>query len=201
MHLNLWHVLGAMILAFLVGGLVCRGDRAGEAAQRTADSLAVLVDSARAQDQRRAVAAQAASQRLARLSAENARLARRGAAGQAAVDSLRALVLDTASVVLRPVYDSTVIAFQGLVQIREAERDSARTESALWQRSASAADSSARRWEGLAQAYQVQLGAALKRSRWGCVGGAMVGLGYGFIGDRPGVGTLAGLGVTCGKRL
>lgn len=201
MQLKPWHLLIALVGAFLIGGLVCRGDRGGEAAERRADSLAVVMDSARAQDARRIAASRADSQRLARMARENQRLASIGAQTQRRADSLAGLVLDTASVVPRPIYEATVQEYQGLVLVREAERDSARVEATIWQRSALAAASSARRWEGLAQAYRVQLTQALKRSKWGCYGGVGTSLGYGFIGDRPGVGTVAGLSVTCGKRL
>jgi hypothetical protein len=193
--------VGLALLAFLVGGLVCRGDRGSEAAQRTADSLQVLADSFADIDAHRAIAMRADSQRLARLAVENQRLAVRGATSQRRADSLGGLVLDTASVVPRPIYDATVQEYRGLVQVREVERDSARAEAGIWKVQAFAADSSARRWEGLAQAYRVQLQQALKRSKWGCYGGIGASLGYGFVGDRPGVGTVAGLGVTCGKRL
>jgi len=194
-------IVGLALVAFLVGGLVCRGDKGGEAAQRRADSLAVVMDSARAQDVLRLAARRADSQRLASMNRENQRLASAGQAAQHRADSLAGLVLDTASVVARPLYDATVQEFRGLVQVREAERDSARAESALWQRSAFAADSSRQRWAALAVGYRTQLEQALKRSKWGCYGGIGASLGYGFVGDRAGVGTVAGLSVTCGKRL
>lgn len=193
--------IGLALVAFLVGGLVCRGDRGGEAAQRRADSLAVVMDSARAQDVQRLLTIRADSQRLARMAREFQRLAVAGVSAQRRADSLAGIVLDTASVVPRPLYDATVQEYRGLVLVREAERDSAKAEAVLWQRTASAADSSRQRWEALAVAYRVQLQQALKRSKWGCYGGIGASLGYGFVGDRAGVGTVAGLSVTCGKRL
>jgi hypothetical protein len=193
--------LGLAALAFLIGGLVCRGDRSGEAAQRTADSLQVVADSLLEIDYRRGLAVRADSQRLGRIMAENRRLAAQGTAVTQRADSLAGLVVDTASVVPRPLYDATVQTYRGLVQVREAERDTARAEASLWQAHAVAADSSVLRWQGLAQAYRVQLAQALKRAKWACVGGVSGSLGYGFVGDRPGVGTVAGVGVTCGKRL
>jgi hypothetical protein len=192
---------GIALVAFLVGGLVCRGDRSGDAAQRTADSLQVLADSFAEIDYRRGIAIQADSQRLVRIVVENRRLAVQGHASERRADSLAGLVLDTASVVARSVYDATVETYRGLVQTREAERDTARAEAGLWKARAVASDSSVRRWTALATAYRVQLAQALKRSRWGCVGGISGTVGYGYVGDRAGVGTVAGIGVTCGKRL
>jgi hypothetical protein len=197
----MWYIVLGLITAFVIGGLVCRGDRSGEAAQRTADSLQVVADSFAEIDYRRGLGILADSQRLSRIVAENRRLANAGVASERRADSLASLVVDTASSVPRPLYDVTVQTYRGLVQVREAERDTARAEAVLWKAQAFAADSSAKRWQSLASAYRVQLAQALKRSKWGCYGGIGGTLGYGFIGDRPGVGTVAGLSVTCGKRL
>jgi len=188
-------------MAFLFGGLVCRGDRGGEAAQRSFDSLQVVTDSTIALDAWRIQRLQQDSQRLAQQARENRRLSIAGAASERRADSLAGLVVDTASVVPRPLYDATVQTYRGLVQVREAERDTARAEVVIWKAHAFAADSSASRWRDLSTAYRVQLAQALKRSKWGCYGGIGGTLGYGFIGDRGGVGTVAGLSVTCGKRL
>jgi len=194
-------VLGIGLAAFLVGGLVCRGDRGGEAAQRSFDSLQVVTDSAIADDAWRIQRLQQDSQRLAQQARENRRLAIAGAVSERRADSLASLVVDTASTVPRPLYDATLQTYRGLVQVREAERDTARAEVVIWKAQAFAADSSASRWRDLSTGYRVQLGQALKRAKWACVGGVSASLGYGFIGDRGGVGTVAGVGVTCGRRL
>ena len=199
--MKLWYVGILTLGAFLIGGLVCRGDRSGEAAQRTADSLAVALKAAQAADAKRAGLVRADSQRLALMARVTMQLTQHGRATERRLDSLQRLVIDTATVVPRALHDSLVSGWRDLLGVREAERDSARSEVVIWQRQALAADSSAQRWQILATAYRVQLGAALKRSKWGCYGGVGASLGYGFVGDRPGVGTVAGLSVTCGKRL
>lgn len=195
------YIMGVAGLAFVVGALVCRGDRTGEAAQRSADSLAGVVDSLTVRDRQRDADSIKAHRRLALIAEQNRLLVIKGHRGQHTVDSLKSLVVGTASVVPRPLYDSTIVAYQGLVQTREAERDSAEAKAIIWQRLYAGADSSRNAWRAIAVSAQSQLGAALKRAKWGCVLGAGASLGYGFVGDRPGVGTVAGVTVSCGKRV
>jgi hypothetical protein len=201
MLLKPWHLLVALVGAFLVGGFVCRGDRSGEAAQLRADSLEAVADSLTVRDQMREADSIKAARRLALIAEQNRVLVGRGQRAERRGDSLARLVIDTASVVPRPVYDATVENFRSLMQIREAERDSAEAKAAIWQRLYAGADSSRNAWRGIAVSAQNQLGTALKRAKWGCYGGLTGSLGYGFVGDRPGVGTVAGLGITCGRRV
>jgi hypothetical protein len=201
MQLRFWHIGIALIAAFLIGGLVCRGDRNGGVAQQRADSLRVVTDSLEDRDARRGYDSLAAARQLAHIAAQNRQLAAQGLAGRRQLDSLKSLLPDSAAIVPRPLYDATVLTYQALVRVREAERDSSEATATIWQRLYIGADSSAKAWRSIALSAQMQLGTALKRSRWGCYGGLTGSLGYGFVGDRPGVGTVAGLGVTCGKRL
>lgn len=201
MKLSLWQFGIACVVAFVVGGIVCRGDSSGDALQRSADSLAIITDSLWVLDTKRQQDSAAAAKRIAGIEAGRRVLVLKAARQEQALDSLGRLVLDTASVVPRPVYDSTLTTYRSLVQTREAERDSAVQTALLWRGLYVSADSSAKAWRNVATVAQQQLGIALKQRKWGCYGGVGASLGYGFIGDRSGVGTVAGLSVTCGKRL
>ena len=188
--------------AFLVGGLVCRGDRSGEAAQRTADSLAVIVDSLEARDGARAMADQAADDTIARLRAANRQLGQRVASTAAYGDSLtRALRVWADSMVPKRLVLAFIDSTQATIQLQARQIAGLERASGIADRQRQSADSAAAAWRQVALRLQGHLTAALRRSKWGCYGGAGASLGYGSIGDRAGVGTVAGVGITCGKRL
>jgi hypothetical protein len=187
-----------LVAGFLIGGLVCRGDSSG--AEQRADSLRSVADSLIAQDAQRSRDSAMAMVRIQGLERSNRALELVAGVVNRRVDSLRALVVRDSAVPF-VLHASIVAGLDSVVELRTAQRDSTEVKYQQVNNLYRSADSASNRWRGLYQSTQRQLDAALKRNRWGCVGGVGGTVGYGFVGDRPGLGTVAGVGVTCGKLL
>lgn len=187
-----------LVAGFVIGGLMCRGN--SSAAEMRADSLRTVADSLIARDAQRSRDSAAATARVANLERNNHALELAALVTRRRVDSLRALVV-TDSAVPFPLHQRIVAGLDSVIESRTAQRDSNEAKYRVARLLYFAADSASNEWRDLYQSTQRQLDAALKRNRWGCVGGVSATAGYGFVGDRPGVGTVAGVGVTCGKRL
>jgi hypothetical protein len=187
-----------LVAGFLIGGLVCRGDSSG--AEQRADSLRTIADSLLAQDAQRSRDSAMAAVRILQLERNNRTLEAVALVVSRRVDSLRALVVRDSAVPFL-LHESIVAGLDSIVELRTAQRDSNEAKYQQVNNLYRSADSASNRWRGLYQSTQRQLDAALKRYRWGCVGGVSATAGYGFVGDRAGAGTVAGVGVTCGKRL
>jgi|SRR6266850_4191249 len=188
------YILILVIAAFVIGGLLCRPDRSGEAAQHRADSLATVVDSLKQFDERRAADSAAAADTTLRLKTALVIAARHGAATQRSEDLLRA-TLDAVADTMVPkrLVQELVDTLDSMIHIREAQRDTALRLFAISERQRVQSDSAAREWRLAAARLQSELAASLKRSnsRYGCTAGAGAAIGY--------QGYAAGFGFTCGR--
>lgn len=189
-------LLGVLVAGFVIGGLMCRPDRTGEAAQHRADSLAVVVDSLTIRDQNRTALDRAADGMIAALRVANRQLAQRAQIATLYGDSLtRALRIWADSMVPKRLVIQTLDTLNVVLALQAQQIVGLERASALADQRRLAADSMAALWRLAALRYQVELAGALKRAnrRWGCTAG---------LGATAGISQYAaGLGVTCGRRL
>lgn len=199
-------LLVAIVVGFVIGGLMCRPDRAGEAAQRRADSLAVVVDTLEARDSARAITDAAADDTLAALRARNRQLGRAVVSATGFGDSLsRALRIWADSMVPKRLVVAFIDSTQATIRLQAAQIAGLERASVIADRRRVSADSAADAWHRVALRFEGELAAALKRAngRWACVGGVGGVGGPAVAGNASqttvGLGAAAGFGAMCGR--
>lgn len=189
------YVVALLIFGFLVGGLVCRPDRTGEAAQHRADSLATVVDQLVLADSLRQRAARADADTVAALKARAGWLRDHAAVASKMSDSLmRALRVWADSVVPKRLVIVALAAQDTVIRTQAMHIGALERTIEIERRGRLAADSAVRAWTTVALQLRTELAAAVRRSnrRWGCTAGA---------GATAGISQYAaGVGFTCGRR-